>query len=68
MKNSNIPIMIYYKVPLHLQKCFEYLGYKAGDCPESEQIANEVVSIPIYSELTQEQKVYIVETINSFNA
>ena len=67
LNNHKIGNAIYYPLPLHLQKCFDYLGYKAGDCPESEQIANEVVSIPVYSELTQEQRAYIVEAVNSFN-
>ncbi len=57
---------IYYPVPLHLQKCFAYLGYAEGDCPESEKAAKEVLSIPIYAELSLDQKQYIVDTLNAF--
>ncbi|MBC8313012.1 MAG: DegT/DnrJ/EryC1/StrS family aminotransferase [Candidatus Cloacimonetes bacterium] len=63
--DSNIGNAIYYPVPLHLQKCFANLEYKIGDCPESEKAANEVLSIPIYPELSNEQKNYIVEKVIS---
>lgn len=58
--------MIYYPVPLHLQACFKDLGYQEGDCPESEKAANEVLSIPIYPELTESQLSYVVDVLNQF--
>ena len=67
LNHANIGNAIYYPLPLHLQKCFEYLGYKEGDLPESEKAAKEVLSIPIYSELNQNQLDYIVEKVNEFN-
>ncbi|MBC8526865.1 MAG: DegT/DnrJ/EryC1/StrS family aminotransferase [Candidatus Cloacimonetes bacterium] len=68
LNDSNIGNAIYYPVPLHLQECFVYLGYKEGDCPEAEKAANEVISIPIYPELTDEQKDYVIEkVINGIN-
>ncbi|MCF7862055.1 DegT/DnrJ/EryC1/StrS family aminotransferase [Candidatus Woesearchaeota archaeon] len=63
LNESNIGNAIYYPVPLHLQECFAYLGYKAGALPESEKAANEVLSIPIYPELTNEQKDYVIQSI-----
>lgn len=57
---------VYYPVSLHLQECFEYLGYKQGDFPESERASRESLAIPIYPEMTTEQQDYVVEKIGEF--
>ena len=64
LKDHEIGCVIYYPVSLHLQPCFENLNYQEGDLPESEKAAKEVLSIPIYSELTREEMDYVISVLN----
>jgi dTDP-4-amino-4,6-dideoxygalactose transaminase len=57
---------IYYPVPLHMQKCFEHLGYAPGDCPESMRAAAQTLAIPIYPELTTAQMDRVVAAVREF--
>ncbi len=68
LQGRGIPTEIYYPKPLHLQKAFAHLGHKAGDFPEAEAAAQEVVSLPIYPELTEEQQRSVVAAIADFDA
>ena len=63
LKENNISSVVYYPMPLHLQKAFNYLGYKEGDFPESEAASREVLSLPVYPELEPEKVEYIAGTI-----
>jgi dTDP-4-amino-4,6-dideoxygalactose transaminase len=66
LRQKNIGCEIYYPVPMHLQECFRYLGYKEGSLPESEKAAKEVLAIPIYPELTDQMMDYVAQTILTF--
>lgn len=68
LRNHGIGCSIYYPVPLHLQKCFDCLGYKEGDFPVSEAASKEVISIPVFGELNEDELVEVVETIKTFYA
>ena len=66
LKAKAIGTAIYYPIPLHLQECFAYLGYKQGAFPESERASKEVLSLPVYPELTQAQQDETIEAVRSF--
>ena len=60
---KSIPSMIYYPVPAHLQPAYQYLNYKEGDFPVAEQLCREVLSLPMHTELSENQLQYICKTI-----
>jgi len=66
LNDKGVNTAIYYPLPLHLQKCFAYLGYKEGDLPVAEEAAREVLALPIYPELTSDQQDFIVSSISAF--
>ena len=63
LKEQQIGCAVYYPIPLHLQKCFAYLGYQRGDLPEAERACAEVMSLPIYTELPAAHLERVVEGI-----
>ena len=66
LSRNGIASGLHYPIPLHLQKAYSQLGYKKGDLPVSEKLASEILSLPMYPELTSEQQHEVVERIKQF--
>jgi len=66
LTEQGVSVGLHYPIPLHEQKCFEGLGYKKGDFPNSERIAEAGLSLPMYPEMTDEQINYVIWKIKEF--
>ena len=66
LQSKEIPSMVYYPLPLHLQEAYRYLGYQKGDFPVAEKLSEQVLSLPMHTELTDEELETIVSAIREF--
>jgi dTDP-4-amino-4,6-dideoxygalactose transaminase len=66
LRERGVGSAVYYPVPLHLQACFRHLGYAKGRFPEAERASQEVLSLPVFPELTHTQLDYVIDTIRGF--
>jgi len=66
LRSHEIGTKVYYPIPLHLQQCFKFLGYKQGEYPEAERAALETMALPMFPEITDAQQEYVVKTIQDF--
>jgi len=65
---QGVGTQIYYPIPLHLQPCYGFLGYREGEFPASEQAAREVLALPVHAHLPEDDVAYICELIRLFYA
>ena len=65
LENEGIPSMVYYPVPLHMQKAYSHLGYRVDDFPVTAELTNQVLSLPMHTEMDNEQLEYITGCITS---
>lgn len=66
LKQEGIGTIIHYPIPPHLSQAYQYLGFKKGDFPITENAASEVLSIPIYNGMTEDEQSYVIEKLNAF--
>ncbi|MFA5063440.1 MAG: DegT/DnrJ/EryC1/StrS family aminotransferase [Candidatus Omnitrophota bacterium] len=66
LRQKGIDSRVFYPIPLHLQECFKYLGYKKGDLPEAEIAARQILTLPIYPELSREEQDYIIQSVKEY--
>ncbi|MDH5424080.1 MAG: DegT/DnrJ/EryC1/StrS family aminotransferase [Gammaproteobacteria bacterium] len=65
LKEAGVPSAVHYPLPLHLQECFEYLEYRAGDYPIAEQASKDVMSLPMNPFMTDEELLVVVKELNA---
>ena len=66
LKEREIGTLIHYPIPPYLSEAYVYLGYRRGDFPITEKYADEVLSLPIYNGMTEEEQSVVIKTINRF--
>jgi len=66
LKAERIGTEVYYPIPLHLQECLAYLGYREGDFPASEEACESVLALPMYPELTLDQQARVIQSCSTF--
>jgi dTDP-4-amino-4,6-dideoxygalactose transaminase len=66
LTSAGIGTGLYYPLPLHLQPCFAYCGYREGQLPASEEAARQVLCLPVFPEMTPEQQDFVIERILAF--
>jgi dTDP-4-amino-4,6-dideoxygalactose transaminase len=66
LKENGVGTGLHYPIPLHITQAYTHLGYKNGDFPVAEKLTNEILSLPMYPELGEEQIDYVCEKIKAF--
>ena len=66
LEKKEIGTIIHYPIPPHLSEAYQYLGYREGAFPITERYAREVLSLPMYNGMTEEEQTYVIDALNAF--
>lgn len=66
LESKGIATVIHYPIPPHLSQAYRYLGYRPGDFPKSEELASQILSLPLYNGMTKEEQDYVIEMVNQY--
>ncbi len=67
LADSGIDTVIHYPIPPHLADCYKKLGHKKGDFPRAESYADQVISLPIFNDMTRKETEYVIKVCNDYN-
>ena len=65
LENLGVKTIIYYPIPIHLQPAYKSLGYSRGDLPKTEELCDQVLSLPIFPEITLEEQNHVIQSIKT---
>ena len=66
LRDNEIGTLIHYPIPPHLSEAYAYLGHEKGEYPITEKYANEVLSLPFYNGMTEEEQTFVIDKLNQF--
>jgi dTDP-4-amino-4,6-dideoxygalactose transaminase len=66
MNDNGVEVNRHYPIPCHLQKAFSYLGYKKGDFPNAEDLAEHCVTLPLFPEMTEDEVSLVIDLCNGY--
>jgi len=66
LHSKGVIALVHYPKPIHMHEAYQYLGYRAGAFPVAERLCNEVISLPLFPEITDEQIAFVADNVRTF--